>query len=69
MNKRVVIEVLTEPDNTPLIMQMAKCPNCGECNHAIKDLIEDYRDSLEAELECQACNEVFTLHVRNGPLH
>ena len=70
MNKAVVIEVLTEMlEDERLVLFMARCPNCGESDNAINNLIELYKDSLEANLTCKECLEPFTLYVRSGPVH
>ena len=71
--KAVVIEVLTDmlemAGDTRLVLHMARCPSCGESDHCLNNLIEEYKDSLEAELTCRDCLEPFTLYVRAGPLH
>ena len=71
--KSVVIEVLEDmlemAGDTRLVLHMAICPNCGESDLCLNSLVEEYKDSLEAELTCRDCLEPFTLYVRAGPLH
>ena len=71
VNKKVVVEILTPvyKGDAAFIINAAKCPVCGEREHYIHKVIEEYEDSLEAELECMSCEERFKLYARSGELH
>ena len=66
---KVVMDLLEIAGDTRMVLHRARCPNCGESDLRLNSLVEDHKDSLEAELTCKECLEPFTLYVRSGPLH
>tara|TARA_B100000902_G_C27286741_1_gene904854 strand:- start:321 stop:557 length:237 start_codon:yes stop_codon:yes gene_type:complete len=71
VSKKIVVEILTPvyQGESAFIINAAKCPSCGEREHYIHRVVEEYKDSLEAELECMNCEQRFTLYARSGLVH